>query len=74
MLEPRSDPLEPGGGHLCRHYLYAGLVDEVRIHQAPIVLGECTPMCERTTIAPVRLIQRDAAVTPAAAHLIYDVV
>jgi dihydrofolate reductase len=62
-----------GGGHLCRQYLYAGLVDEVRIHIAPIVLGEGTPLFERTTIAPVRLIQRDATVTPAAAHLTYDV-
>jgi dihydrofolate reductase len=62
-----------GGGHLCRQYLYAGLVDEVRIHVAPIVLGEGTPLFERTTIAPVRLIQRDATVTPAAAHLTYDV-
>lgn len=62
-----------GGGHLCRQYLYAGLVDEVRIHVAPIVLGDGTPLFERTTIAPVRLIQRDAAVTPAAAHLTYDV-
>jgi dihydrofolate reductase len=63
-----------GGGHLCRQYLYAGLVDEVRIHLAPIVLGDGTPLFERTTIAPIRLIQRDAAVTPAAAHLSYDVV
>jgi dihydrofolate reductase len=62
-----------GGGHLCRQYLYAGLVDEVRIHLVPIVLGDGTPLFERTTIAPVRLIQRDAAVTPAAAHLTYDV-
>jgi dihydrofolate reductase len=62
-----------GGGHLCRQYLYAGLVDEVRIHVAPIVLGDGTPLFERTTIAPVRLVQRDAAVTPAAAHLTYDV-
>jgi dihydrofolate reductase len=62
-----------GGGHLCRQYLYAGLVDEVRIHVAPIVLGDGTPLFERTTIAPVRLIQRDAAVSPAAVHLTYDV-
>jgi dihydrofolate reductase len=63
-----------GGGHLCRQYLYAGLVDEVRIHLVPIVLGDGTPLFERTTIPPVRLIQRHAAVTPAAAHLTYDVV
>ena len=68
-----KDVMIMGGGHLCRQYLYAGLVDEVRIHVAPIVLGDGTPLFERTTIAPVRLIQRDAAVTPTAVHLTYDV-
>lgn len=68
-----KDVMIMGGGNLCRQYLYAGLVDEVRIHVAPIVLGDGTPLFERTAIAPVRLIQRDAVVTPAAAHLTYDV-
>ncbi|MEV5962112.1 dihydrofolate reductase family protein [Kribbella sp. NPDC051952] len=62
-----------GGGHLCRQYLYAGLVDEVRIHVAPIVLGDGTPLFERTTIAPIRLVQREAVHTPNATHLTYDV-
>jgi dihydrofolate reductase len=68
-----KDVMIMGGGHLCRQYLYAGLVDEARIHVAPIVLGDGTPLFERTTIAPVRLTQREATVTPAAAHLTYDV-
>ena len=63
-----------GGGHLCRQYLYAGLVDEVRIHVAPIVLGDGTPLFERTTIPPIRLVQRDTVSTPNATHLTYDVV
>lgn len=62
-----------GGGHLCRQYLYAGLVDEVRLHLAPIVLGDGTPLFERTTIAPVRLVLRDTVSTPNATHLTYDV-
>ncbi|WP_329479839.1 dihydrofolate reductase family protein [Kribbella sp. NBC_01484] len=63
-----------GGGHLCRQYLYAGLVDEVRIHLAPIVLGDGTPLFERTTVPPIRLVQRDTVSTPNATHLTYDVV
>ncbi len=63
-----------GGGHLCRQYLYAGLVDEVRIHVAPIVLGDGTPLFERTTIPRIRLVQRDTVSTPNATHLTYDVV
>lgn len=62
-----------GGGHLCRQYLYAGLVDEVRIHLAPIVLGDGTPLFERTAMTPVRLVQRDVTVTPAATHITYGV-
>lgn len=67
------DVMIMGGGHLCRQYLYAGLVDEVRIHLAPILLGDGTPLFERTTIAPVRLVQRKAVSTPNATHLTYDV-
>ena len=69
-----KDVVVMGGGHLCRQYLYAGLVDEVRIHLAPIVLGDGTPLFERTTIPPIRLVQRDAVSTPNATHLTYDVV
>jgi dihydrofolate reductase len=67
------DVMIMGGGHLCRQYLYAGLVDEVRIHLAPIVLGDGTPLFERTTIDPVRLVQRETVSTPNATHLTYAV-
>ena len=62
-----------GGGHLCRQYLYAGWWTR-RIHLAPIVLGDGTPLFERTTIPPIRLVQRDTVSTPNATHLTYDVV
>jgi dihydrofolate reductase len=62
-----------GGAHLCRQYLYAGLVDKVCLHLAPIVLGDGTPLFERTVMAPIRLVQEDATVTAAATHLTYRV-
>jgi len=67
------DVMIMGGGHLGRQYLYAGLVDELRIHLAPIVLGDGTPLFERTTMPPVRLVQRETVSTPNAIHLTYDV-
>ncbi|MFF0342188.1 dihydrofolate reductase family protein [Kribbella sp. NPDC004875] len=68
-----KDVMIMGGGHLCRQYLYAGLVDELRIHVAPIVLGDGTPLFERTRLTPIRLTLRDAVGTPNATHLTYAV-
>lgn len=67
------DVMIMGGGHLCRQYLYAGLVDELRVHVAPIVLGDGTPLFERTVLTPIRLVPRDTTSTPNATHLTYDV-
>jgi dihydrofolate reductase len=68
-----KDVMIMGGGHLCRQYLYAGLVDELRVHVAPIVLGDGTPLFERTTLTPIRLVPRGSTSTPNATHLTYDV-
>ncbi|WP_243866144.1 dihydrofolate reductase family protein [Actinophytocola oryzae] len=68
-----KDVMVMGGAHLCRQYLYAGLVDEVRLHVAPIVLGDGTPLFERTTMTPIGLVQQDVTVTPAATHITYRV-
>ena len=68
-----QDVMIMGGGHLCRQFLYAGLVDELRVHVAPIVLGDGTPLFERTTLAPIRLVPRESTSTPNATHLTYDV-
>ncbi|MEU8225724.1 dihydrofolate reductase family protein [Kribbella sp. NPDC048915] len=68
-----QDVMIMGGGHLCRQYLYAGLVDELRVHVAPIVLGDGTPLFERTTLDPIRLVPRETTSTRHATHLTYDV-
>jgi dihydrofolate reductase len=67
------DVMIMGGGNLCRQYLYAGLVDELRVHVAPIVLGDGTPLFERTTLTPIRLVPRETVSTPNATHLTYGV-
>lgn len=68
-----KDVVIMGGGHLCRQYLYAGLVDRLCVHVAPIVLGDGTPLFERTAMAPIRLVQEDATMGPSATHVTYRV-
>jgi dihydrofolate reductase len=60
-----------GGGDVIRQCVLAGLVDELRIHLAPIVLGGGTPL-----FLPgdrVELVQRAVLVSPHATHLTYAV-
>jgi hypothetical protein len=41
----RAEPMGEGGGR--RQLLRAGLLDEVRIHLVPLLLGEGTPLFAR---------------------------
>lgn len=61
-----------GGGHVIAQCLEAGLVDELRLHIAPIVLGAGTPLFEE--VGRRELVQHSVEVSPYAAHLIYEVV
>lgn len=60
-----------GGGELIGTALAAGLVDELRVHLAPVVLGAGTPLFRPGSRRT--LIQREAVVTTTATHLTYDV-
>ncbi|WP_367126468.1 dihydrofolate reductase family protein [Streptomyces phytohabitans] len=63
-----------GGADVARRCLDAGLVDEVRLHLTPVVLGGGTPLFGRTgTEPPVALEQTDVRATPYATHLTYRV-
>jgi dihydrofolate reductase len=66
-----NDVIVMGGGDVVRQSLDDGLVDELRIHLAPVVLGAGTPLFA----GAVRhdLIQRDVVVSPLATHLTYEV-
>jgi dihydrofolate reductase len=60
-----------GGGHVIAQCLDAGLVDELRLHIAPIVLGAGTPLFD--DVGRRELVQRAVEVSPYATHLRYDV-
>jgi dihydrofolate reductase len=60
-----------GGGDVIRQCVDAGLVDELRIHLAPIVLGAGTPLF--TAIGRHEMVQRSVRVSTNATHLVYDV-
>ncbi|MGW6293051.1 dihydrofolate reductase family protein [Streptomyces sp. NPDC055058] len=60
-----------GGGATIRSALDAGLVDELTLHLAPVVLGGGTPLFSGGT--PRTLVQRTVITTSTATHLTYDV-
>ena len=60
-----------GGGDVIRQCLDAGLVDELRIHLSPIVLGTGTPLF--AGIGRHEMVQRSVRVSVNATHLTYEV-
>lgn len=58
-----------GGADIFRQYLAAGLIDELHIHVAPIVLGGGTPLFERLDTDGIKLEQMACVQTPGATHL-----
>jgi dihydrofolate reductase len=60
-----------GGGDVIRQCLDAGLLDELRIHLSPIVLGAGTPLFAGASRR--EMVQRSARVSRNATHLIYEV-
>lgn len=62
-----------GGASIIQQALRAGLVDQLRLHVAPILLGAGTPLFDHL-LAPLRLDQMQTLVTPEATHLTYRVI
>lgn len=60
-----------GGGQVVRSCLDAGVVDRLRLHISPLVLGGGTPLFDAST--PRTLVQQDVRVSPHAVHVTYDV-
>lgn len=60
-----------GGGGVIHQCLDAGLLDELRIHLSPIVLGGGTPLFAGR--GRHELVQRSVRVSANATHLVYDV-
>jgi len=61
-----------GGANIIDQTLAARLVDELRIHLSPLILGGGTRLFDRA--GPTTLVQREVAESPRATHLTYEVV
>jgi dihydrofolate reductase len=67
-----KDVVVMGGANVIDQCLAAELVDELRIHLSPLVLGGGTRLFELT--GPTTLVQRQITQSPRATHLTYEVV
>lgn len=61
-----------GGANVIQQYLAAGLVDELHLHVAPVLLGEGKPLFDG--VGRVRLERTRVIESPYATHLSFDVV
>ena len=61
-----------GGANVIDQSLAARLVDELRIHLSPLLLGGGTRLFD--IAAPTTLVQREVTESPRATHLTYEVV
>lgn len=62
-----------GGAQTAQEYLKAGLIDELHIHIAPILLAAGTPLFEDIGYEPVSLEKIGLVETPGATHLRFRV-
>jgi dihydrofolate reductase len=67
-----KDVVVMGGANVIDQCLAARLVDELRIHLSPLLLGAGTRLFDRT--GPTTLLQREVTESPRATHLTYEVV
>jgi dihydrofolate reductase len=67
-----KDVVVMGGANIVDQCLAAKLVDELRIHLSPVLLGDGTRLFDLA--GPMTLVQRVVSESPRATHLTYDVV
>jgi dihydrofolate reductase len=63
-----------GGADVAQQYLNAGLLDELQIHVAPVLLGEGVRLLDRLDAGRIELEQVRVMASDAVAHLTYRVV
>jgi dihydrofolate reductase len=63
-----------GGADVAQQYLHAGLLDEMQIHVAPILLGDGVRLFGDLDTASVEIEQTRVVHSPAVTHLRYSVV
>lgn len=67
-----KDVVVMGGANVIDQSLQARLVDELRIHLSPLVLGGGTRLFD--LVGPMKLVQREVTESPRATHLTYEVI
>jgi dihydrofolate reductase len=68
-----KDVVVMGGGQVCHEMLAAGLADVLRLHVAPVVLGDGTRLFPADAAPTYALDLVESISTPAAQHLTYRV-
>jgi dihydrofolate reductase len=68
-----GDVMIGGGADIARQLLATGVVDELRLHIAPVALGRGTPLFDDQLLRAVRLRPIDATTEPLATHITYEV-
>jgi dihydrofolate reductase len=72
-MAPPGDVVVMGGGDVVGQFLDAGLLDELRLHLAPLVLGAGSGLFAGRPYARRLLRQAQVRVSPYATHLSYEV-
>lgn len=62
-----------GGASVVQQYLKAGLLDEIQIHLAPVLLGDGVSLFDRLAIDALGLETRRVIATPSVTHLRFGV-
>jgi dihydrofolate reductase len=68
-----KDVLLAGGASIVQQYLTAGLLDELQIHLAPVLLGDGTSLFDRLGGEPVGLEATRVIASPSVTHLRFTV-
>jgi dihydrofolate reductase len=68
-----KDVLLAGGASVVQQFLKAGLLDELQIHVAPVLLGGGTSLFDRLGIEPLGLEATRVIASPSATHLRFRV-
>jgi dihydrofolate reductase len=68
-----KDVLLAGGASVVQQYLKAGLLDELQIHVAPVLLGGGTSLFDQLGIKPLGLEQTRVIASPSVTHLRFSV-
>ena len=61
------------GADVARQCLEAGLLDEILVHIAPVLLGDGVRLFERLTVTPVALGDPEVSIGQGVTHLTYRV-